>query len=98
MQNPILQKLLSDGLAIMTPDDPARPALNAAQFASADESADRFSIYFNSFGEDTRCVRGHGTSPEEALADFAARYSPRGSRSAKIAALEKELAELKGLS
>lgn len=97
MKNPILEKLLADGLALMEPNDPARPYLRAALTASADISGPVYALYFYDYSQTpSREAYGAGSTPEAALETFKAKYQPPLTTAGRIAALKAELAALEG--
>lgn len=96
MNSEILSKLLADGLALMEPNDPARAELSASETVAADGLGSRFAVFFWIYGEKNRDVHGYGKTPEEALEDFKAKYTPPFTKENRIAELRAELAKLEG--
>jgi len=97
MNDPILSKLLDDGLAVMAPNDPAKPQLSACLRLTADSPAQTYSLSFY-FYRDTpgREAYGSGSTPDEALESFRAKYVPPLTKEGQIAALKAKIAELEG--
>ena len=92
-----LPKLLADGLALMEPNDPAKPYVRACLTVAADMSAPFYSLYFYSYCETpTREAFGTGSTPEAALETFKAKYQPPLTTAGQIAALKAQIAKLEG--
>jgi hypothetical protein len=90
-----LPKLLADGLALMKPNDPAKPYVRASLTASADVSGPVYALYFYDYSQTpSREAYGSGSTPEAALENFKVKYQPPLTVAGKIAALRAELAGL----
>ena len=92
-----LRPLLEAALALMAPNDPAKPYVRASLTASADVFGPVYTLYFYDYSQTpSREAYGAGSTPEAALETFKAKYQPPLTTAGRIAALKAELAKLEG--
>jgi hypothetical protein len=97
MNTETLQKLLHDGLAIMEPNDPAKPQLRARLYVGSDYLGPIVSLSFYDYSPTPpRECHGSGSTAEEALAEFRANYRALLTKEGQIAALKAQIAALEG--
>jgi len=98
MNTETLQKLLDDGLAVMSPNDPARDRLTARLSVITDFAGPIIGLFFYDYRDTpNRDCHGCGKTADEALADFKANYKAPLTKADRIAALRAQLAELEGV-
>ncbi len=90
-----LRPLLEAALAVMDPNDPAREDLSASINLKGIQKSYVVSFYFYAQNPPRDCF-GHGQTPEAALENFKAKYTPPPTVENRIAALRAELAKLEG--